>query len=334
MSTNNSSCHTFSEKELNTIFYTRIGVVTVTFLACLVTLILMCVLICYMKVWKTLVHRLKLYLSAVALVLSVMYLLQVLPIKSQEVQKEPTGKTNNWNEACKGITFLLQYVEWIMLLMICWMIIYLLWLTQPLLYGSGKAFNIFSYKNKVYFEITAIFFTLAFPLLFLWTPFSTDNYGLENIWCGIILRKDSDCSNESGSLARGLAYLVGIWYGPSFIVVLLCAVGVIVVVCCLWIYYKKKGRTKYMTSAILRGIPPAVYLVIYNVITCIDITSLLIHYTASNVTRGGAVDYHLWLTHAVTGPSRALAVPFAFVLSHFLIHYCFRRKEESYQPLQ
>ena len=90
---------------------------------------------------------------------------------------------------------------------------------------------------------------------------------------------------------------------------LLCTGGVILVVCCLWIYYKKKGRTKYMTSAILRGIPPAVYLVIYNVISCVDITSQLIHYTASGITRDGEVDYHLWLTHEVTGPNRALAIP-------------------------
>ena len=305
-----------------------------SFVACLVALILMCVLICYLKVWKTLVHRLKVYLTAVALVLSVMYLLQVLPMKSQAVQNEVTVRNDNWNGACKGIAFLQQYVDWIMLLVLCWMVVYLLWLIQPLLRGLGTTFGSLSSQSKIHFEIAATIFTLAFPLLFMWTPFTTNDYGLADIWCGIIIRQHSDCSNRQESLSRGLGYLIGTWYGPSFIVALLCTVGVIVVVCCLWIYYKKKGRAEYMTSAILRGIPPAVYLVIYNVISCVDITSLLIHYTASNITRGGAVDYHLWLTHAVTGPSRALAVPFAFVLSHFLIRYCFRRKEESYQPLQ
>ena len=330
MSANNSSCHSFSAKELNTIFYTRISVAIVSFVACLMTLILMCVLICYLKVWKTLVHRMKLYLTAVALVLSVMYLLQVLPVKCIEVQDESTGENSNWNEACKGITFLLQYVEWVMLLVICWMIVYLLWLIQSQLRSLEKKFDALNNKSKVQFEIAAILFTLTFPLLFVWTPFSTDNYGLEDIWCGIII---SDCSNGQESLRRGLGYLIGTWYGPSFIVVLLCTVGVIIVVYSLWIYYKRKGCTGYMTSAILRGIPPAVYLVIYNVISCVDITSQLIHYTASSITRGGAVDYHLWLTHAVTGPSRALAVPFAFVLSQIFIHYYFMKRRNSYQQL-
>ena len=51
-----------------------------------------------------------------------------------------------------------------------------------------KKFNALNNKSKVHFEIAAILLTLAFPLLFVWTPFSTDNYGLEDIWCGIIVR--------------------------------------------------------------------------------------------------------------------------------------------------
>ena len=309
MSTNNSSCN-FSDRQLNAIFYTRIGVASVSFIACLVALILMCVLICYVKVWKTSVHRLKLYLTTAALIISPLYLLQTLPIKYPNV---------DWTSDCMAIGILQLYMNWVMLLLICWMFVYLLRLAQRI----AKPLKLGNSPNSKCIEGAGIVFTLSFPLLFVWTPFVTGSYGLGYVWCGIIVRRSGAC-HDTDFPTRGLGYLIGLWYGPAFIVVLLCMVGLIFVIGIFVMYYKKRGLTQQINSAIIKGIPPAVYLILYNAINLVDITSLTYH-NIRHSEKGDSVDYHLWMTHAVTGPSRALAVPFAFVLSQLLIQCCFKK---------
>ena len=83
MNTTNGSCHVFSEGEMKAIIYTKAAMAAVSFVACLGTIILMCVLIFWKRVWNTFVDRLKLYLTVVALALSLTYLFQVLPVDPQ-----------------------------------------------------------------------------------------------------------------------------------------------------------------------------------------------------------------------------------------------------------
>ena len=310
MSTNNSSCHTFSDKELNAIFFARVGVASVSFIACLVALILMSVLICCMKVWKTFVHRLKLYLTATALIISPLYLLQALPMQYPNA---------HWTSGCKPIAFLHMYVNWVMLLLICWMFAYLLRLAQRI----GKPLRL-RFPHNSCLEGAGIAFTLVLPLLFVWTPFVTDSYGLGCLWCGIIIKhfKDTD------SPIRGLGYLIGLWYGSTIIVVLLCTVGFFFVIGKFVTYYKRRGLTQHISNAIVKGIPPVSYLILYNAINCVDISNLTYHSIARLDGREDNIDYHLWMTHAVAGPSRALAIPFAFVLSQLLIQCCFRKRKK------
>lgn len=329
MNASNSSCPLLSEQEVKVIIYTKIAAASLSFVACLLTFILMCVLVCFMKVWKTFIHRLKLYLTAVALFLSIMYILQVLPVTTKEGDDGTETVTRNldWSRACEAIAFLLQYTQWVMLLIICWMILFLLWLAYYLVHTEVKAVT---FENNLCLEIGGIFFTLVFPLLFLWTPFVTNNYGLGGQWCGIVIKHSSGCEAKNESLLPGLGYQIGIWYGPAILVTFLCTIGVIIVIRHLWVYYKKNGRTEQMNNAIIKGIPPAAYLVLFNVINCINAASLIYHaYTKDKTT-----DYHLWVTHAVTGPCRALAVPFAFVLSQIFIRCCLKTQRDSYYIIQ
>ena len=328
MSANNSTCHTFSEREVDAIFTTRVIVATLSLTTCLFTLLMLSAMVCCLRVWKTFVHRLKLYLTAVALVLSVMYLLQVLPTRSRAVETPDAASQlqRDWNNSCKAIAFFLQYVDWVLLILICWMITYVLWLVHRI-NKPPNAINFHQYNHK-WLEVLGIVLTLTFPLLFIWVPFITDDYGLGDIWCGDIIRQHSLCSNRNESIEPGLGYLVGTWYAPGITVAFLCTIGVFLVVGYIWVYYQKKGYTDKMNTAIVQGIPPAVYLLIYNAISCLDIASLLYHYESS-VTRGGVVDYRLWLMHAVTGPCRALAIPFAFVLGRLCVRLCCRDREKG-----
>lgn len=326
---NSSSCRSLSEQDVKVVINTKIATASLSFVACFVTFILICVLVCYMKVWKTFIHRLKLYLTAVALFLSIMYILQVLPVTTKEGDNgtETVTRSGDWSRACEAIAFLLQYTQWVMLLIICWMILFLLWLVYYLVQTEVKAVTL---ENNLRLEIGGIFFTLIFPLLFLWTPFVTQNYGLGGQWCGIVIKHSNGCSEKNESLLPGLGYQIGIWYGPAFVVAFLCTIGVIIVIHRLWLYYKENGRTEQMNNAIIKGIPPAAYLVLFNVINCINAASLVYHVLSNDES----TNYHLWITHAITGPCRALAIPFAFVLSHLFIRCCFKKKRDSYYRIQ
>lgn len=315
-----SGCHVYSEAEVNTIIYTKIGVATLSFVACLGTLILMCLLMCWLRAWDTLVDRLKLYLTFVAMVLSIMYIFQVLPVKSHTTVNgtATVARSEDWNRACKGIGFLLQYTNWVLLLMIGWMIVFLLWCA----YTLGKSQSTTESKWRMLLDVAAIASSLVFPLLFLWMPFVTDSYGLGGQWCGIIVKKGREC-NEHGSLLPGLGYQIGLWYGPAIMVALACTVGLVIVTYQFWVYYRRNGLTDEMTRSIIKAIPPATYLVIYNAISCINCSSIIYH----NVKSSNEVNYRLYVTHAVTGPCRALAIPIAFVLSHIILQCCYRKRK-------
>ena len=263
----NSTSHdqAFTENELNNLFYTRVAISSLSAAICVLTLIPVSIMVCCLRTWNTFVHRWKFYITTLALVLSLLYLLQVLPTKPQILHNHVPG----WNKGCRAISFLLQYANWVMLLSISWVVLYLLWLAYCLGRRAVRGFN--SSRQK-WFEAMGIALTLTLPLLFLWVPFIGGNYGLGDVWCGIIVRREN--GNGSGSLEPGLGYLIGMWYGPNVLVTLLSAVGVIVVVGLFCVYYKRNGLTSPMASAIIRGIAPVTYLVLYNIINGIDIKQL------------------------------------------------------------
>ena len=309
-------CHNFTEKQQDVIFYTRIGAASVAFAVCLLTLVALFVLVCCLRVWKTFVHRLKLHLTAVATILSVLYLLQVLPMKAEN--------HHSWNNSCKPIAFFLQYFDWLMLLIICWIVIYLYRLARDI----GKPSQ--EQQRPWWFEATGTLATFTLPLLIVWIPFATHNaFGVDGKrWCeGIVIVHHC---GDTRYRSEGLGLLLGLWYLPTAIVALACIVCIILALAHFWKFYKQQGLTHQMNQAIVKGIPIIIYLILYNSISCIDISSYVYH-TSRGKNWHLKIDYGLWLTHAITGPGRAMIVPFAFVLSQFLIQCCFRNQRMKHR---
>ena len=122
---NTSSC--LSGSELVDVVVGKAVTASFTFVACLATLILMCLL----KVWRKFVYRLTMYLTAVAMLLSLAFVVQVLPVTSRG--EEVAARSTEWESVCKAIAFILQYIIWVMLLTICWTIIYVPSVVDPLL---------------------------------------------------------------------------------------------------------------------------------------------------------------------------------------------------------
>ena len=339
------NCVVFNQSQVAVIVLTRISVSGLAFLACLTTLLLISVLACLQKMLTTFVGRMKLYITTVALILSLMYLMQVLPVTTGEVLRNNTNgtiverltriktKSEAWDTACDTVASFIMYVNWVMLLLIGWMVLVLLCYTRSLgvipntPQSSGHTTTTTS-SGHWKWEVVGVLFVLVFPLLVAWVPYVTDNYGLGSRWCGITL--GSSCS-EIGNRRPpevGLFYLLLLWYTPSLIIALMGTIGLAVIVHRFRTYYKNNGFSGHTCSAIVKGIPPITYLVVYNVINVFNMTETTIY----SISTDPQLRFSLTVAHAVSGPCKALAVPFAFVLSQLIIYQCFKRRR-AYIPL-
>lgn len=334
-------CAMFSRSQMAVIFHTRVAVASLAFISCLVTLLLILGLACHRKILATFVGRMKLYITIVALVLSLVYMLQVLPVTATDELRNSTNGTSvvkltriitqssTWDVVCDTIACLMQYVNWVMLLLIGWMILFLLYYTKNLQVTSKTPLasaSATSHSHRA--EILGLVFTLTLPFLLTWIPYVTNNYGLDGRWCGITVTSNcGDTSSERFSYS-GLVLLLLVWYAPSIVVSLMSTIGLAIIIHRFRAYYEKHGYSGNTYSAIIKGIPPITYLMVYNIISVFNMIETAIFSTTDNPD----LRYHFSVAHAVTGPCRALAVPFAFVLSHLVIHRCFK-KRRSYISL-
>ena len=320
----NDSCRNLPPGKAESVFYGRLGVCCVTFVACLVSLVVICVNVCWRRVWNTFVHRLKLQLTAVALVLSVLYILQILPIKLDSQSSED----EKWDKACKSIAFLLTYGDWVLLLIILWLVVYLCRLAWKI--GQPVTDQRVYYHQRL-FELLGTAAAFTIPLLFVWIPFADGYYGEDQKrWCAIVIVKGVTCSNSD---IDGIGYVMGIWYLPAILVTLAATVGIIIAITLFWRHYKRQGLAQDMRQAILKGIAPVTYLVLFNIVNIIDCTNLIYHNVTKQDNWDENVDYGLQLVHTLTGPVRAMAIPFGFIMTQFFTECCIPEKRNTYNQL-
>ena len=325
------ACHSPTSRQVDSIFYTRVGTSSLTLVACLVSLVILSYYVCWRRTWNTFVHRLKLQLTAVALVVSVLYLLQVMPVKlDKQPRDEYSTASKEWTEACKLVIFLQTYGDWVLMLIILWLVIYLCRLAWKIGQPRPISRQTVRYHQKL-FEVlgTAAVFTV--PLLIVWIPFVDGHYGVDDHkWCGIAMR---ETCNRTHKNLKGIGYVLGIWYIPSVLITLASTVGMIIAIAIFWRLFKRHGLTLRMRLAVLKGIGPVTYLILFNIINFIDGTNLIYHSLTNEHSWNSSVDYHLWLVHAVTGPARAMAIPFGFIVTQLFTECCFRKRRETYNEL-
>ena len=242
--------------------------------------------------------------------------------------------SRSWYEGCKVIIFLLQYCDWLLILLILWLVIYLCKMAWDV--GRRAAASGPPQSNKRYhqqsFEVAGTVAVFVVPLLVIWTPFVGGYYGAsDHKWCGMNVK--ANCSRHTESELAGLGYTMGTWYIPAILVTLAANVGIVIALLLLWRYYNRLGLTHQMKQVILKAIAPIVYLVLFNAINITDSSSVIYHSLSNMETWNDSVDFGLWMAHAVTGPGRAMAIPFGFVLSHFFAKCCVRPRRDDYRRL-
>ena len=146
---------------------------------------------------------------------------------------------------------------WCELLFICWITLYLF------LRAVFKS-NPFTRKH----EIAGVTCTLSVssPLLFTWVPLLDDMYGLSGAWCWIRFT-EGGCD---GSYAQGLAYQIGMWYGPLIVIVSISFIATFILVAamCQGAFCSHSEERIYQPNhrkALKEALPLLIYPVVFNV---------------------------------------------------------------------
>ena len=305
----NSTCQQFSSKQWHMLSIARTATASTSCLACLTAFIL--VLVC--RAHHRFVHRLTLYLTGAAFFLSVLYALQILPVK---LHNGIASTREGWSGLCTAIAFLDQYTGWVMLLIICWINLYLFLLAVT---KSSALVN-----HKRVYEVAGIVTVFILPLTYVWIPFLDDRYGLAGAWCWIKLTKGT-CN---ASYVTGLEFQIGLWYGPAIVITSLSFIGMCALVYALCKQVlKTENNTAQHINALKDAFPLLVYLVIFNFINCLDIVNH-IYYAIVTLKEGKDPYFPLWMVNAIAGPGRPLIIPFAFTCGQ-LRHALNSRKQQT-----
>ena len=176
---NNSSgnfCLEWSEEELEALEIVNICISAVGVLASAVAIIFILV----SKGYKKFVHRLTLYLIVAVQFDGVVSILQVVPVyHNGSVVATRVGLEG----LCAAAGFLINVVDWMILLIICWIVLYLV-VVLVFKYSA----NAIRRKH----EICGLVVVLILPFLFNWIPFLKNMYGLSGGQCWMKLSVTSN----------------------------------------------------------------------------------------------------------------------------------------------
>ena len=192
--------NTFTQEQKNHILLAKSGTGILSLTMCLIAVFL----VFRLKLYKYFTYRLAMYQILSSLCLSVVEVsfLTLFNYDGDIYQQI----------ACKTTAFFLEYFVWIKLLFTICLVFHLFCLAVCL-------------KNFRRLEIGYVLFSILFPLLHSWIPFTHNSFGFAGAWCWIRDWKD-DCANEK--YLQGIIEQFGLWYGPLFVSLTLTVVAVFI----------------------------------------------------------------------------------------------------------
>jgi len=296
----NKTCFRFSSRDFEAIFGTKVGVAGLAVFACCVAILLIFI----SKAYKRFVHRLTFYLAFAALLYSVVFILQILPVEDR------CGFMVVRNEQfCMAAGFLVLYGGWVMLFFICWITLHLFIL------AVFKR----NYKSWKY-EVGGLIVCHSCPLMVCVVPFINFKhgvmYGLAGAWCWIKVT-----GNSCHPYGEGVIEQFTLWYGPLIFIVLLIFLVIAIMIIALYRGTRERSgelSTTYQLQsqyreALKETMPLLFYPIIYNILCCLAFANR-VYYAATN-----KASFPLWIIHAIADPSLPLFIPVAFLFHPYTL---------------
>ena len=298
-----SGCFNFTREEFKAITLTKDVLCGISLLACC-TAVLLIVLI---KSYTLFVHRLSLYLIIATFFNSLTFILMSVPVTYNDQLKRTEVKNNSDSRAlCKATGFLIQYVGWVVMLLVTFISLYLLLLALGKLSERAQKFK---------YEVTVILVSLLLPTTFNWIPFVSNLYGLAGPWCWIEIGR-SRCPTHFDKV---VIYQFVLYYIPALLLAGLNSIAIvtIIVILCKNAWHSRHNHEPIINQrqykdAIKEAVPPFIVAVVYTALYSLSFTNRIVQTIV--IGAGERPVASLWITHAVTFSILQLLIPLGFIL--------------------
>ena len=275
------------------------------------------ILLLWQKMYRCFTHRLVLYLLLYTTVNGLNHVLRFGGAIPSFVQRDEYKCL-----FCPIQGFLTLYFDFAQLLMQtgltfhigCLVVLVEVRCTRPLGHhylGITSAFESEGSRNaKRYAVRLELVYALApalIPLLFVWVPFTTHNFGREELWCWITTANSA--TQVSGEIEQ-----IVLWYGPLTVITLINTTVIIItiVTICKKVYhFKKSGETPTGYKNTLKQVLPILaYPVIFQVEYWVALAHELVHIIYDD--KNGTSTKSLAILHGILVPSNGLFAAIAF----------------------
>ena len=311
-STNGTDCLKILAEELDTCKVATISVCSTASVACILAVIF----ILASKVYKKFVYRLTLYLIIVALLHPVVLILDVLPVYHNGTV---VAVKEGFEGFCSLVGFLYVVTEWMELLVICWIVLYLVMVL---------VFRHSANAIKVKHEACGLAVVLLLPLVVAWVPFVKNMYGLSDVTCWIKLSENCVCDYDY----IGLTFLFVFYYVPNFCVgmVTLVALCTILIVMCRRAVRQEQGVGQQ--SVYQQGVKEVLLLLLYLFLYLLLGAALVAIRICGAIPSVRKTNFKLqWLIYSIIIYILRLFIPVICLL--YLSIVCCRKKHNSQHPL-
>ena len=261
------------------------------FVLCVVTLVIELFLACRMKKFRTILHRLFIYLT-----ISTVAYLFVLSLHIGHYTQYPPQ-----HSFCMAVGFLDQYTGSVQL---C----FTLGITAFLFY---KVFTVCQDRirplpcegNRCYslwLEISFVILAFLTPLAFDWIPFVVVHYGETGPWCWIE-SLTSECQPDN----RAFWEQMMLWYVPFGLVAFCSSLLILAMITVfVWMHYNEMIRVR-IDGIIKETCLLLAFLAIFCILWLIEVvTRLILHHDLSA--------YGLWMIYAISTPLSGVIIPIGF----------------------
>ena len=301
-------CLEWSEKELEALTEYLLSAAGV--LASVVAIIFILV----SKGYKKFVYRLTLYLMVAVQFHGVVSILRVVPVY---YNGSVVATREGFEGLCAAAGFLINVVDWMILLIISWIVLYLV---MVLVFQYSA--NAIRRKH----EICGLVVVLILPFLFNWVPFLKNMYGLSGGQCGMKPSVTSNCKYDD----VGLAFIFLLSYGPGILVAIIAFVsfGTMLIIMCRRTLQQEQGlrQPSVHQQGIKEVLPlllfPSIYFLLWMGLVATGIY---------DATQGRKFQYSLMVINDIISGVIILLLP-ATVLLHSSIN-CYKKQQKRTRTL-
>ena len=294
---NDVNCSLFNASQATTLALVRGGAGIATFIANMAALLL----IIFYQAVGTVLQRLFLYLTISSLGVSLGFSLEMEHVRYYHKRHKGEG------ELCRAVGFIVQYTEWVELLITFGITLYLLGSichkTRRGAYQELAGSSQHLPRCQILLEVFFVTFCVVFPAAINWVPFLDHTYGQAGPWCWIKSIR-TDCTEK----LEGFWEQVGLWYIP-FLLIGGLSFAVIITMTVTFCYWACRfGEAHTIRKLVFRGVLLVVAFIIFLVMSSVEVGLRF-----DDHFRGTYEHYAWWVGYAVLTPLSMFLIPFAFL---------------------